>query len=273
MKLSDFIELLIANTEKTNNIRTYTGTWYTGVCRIPDAVTTKIGKLVALLQAQIETEQLCQPDEYLLIYNFQPNFLSDHIYYCSLNATVKPINELEQTQRNSGKLLQIILNATSGEVINNTQAMLEAELITDLEIKIEKLELPRKYGNYLNYRAPCSYVALASYRPIENLSPLFSGNYNQSEFVQTSKAFNSLLEARHYLSEHNGLGKYIAEISGAQEDFAKIKEAGVHLHLIKVINFHNEAITYNPYTTVAPQAERPENKASQLQNVFYKNRR
>ena len=72
---------------------------------MPDELTMKIGKVIALLQAKINEGLLCNKvSECLLIYNFQAGTIHDNNLYCHLDMLVKPIANIHKTNENNGRV-------------------------------------------------------------------------------------------------------------------------------------------------------------------------
>jgi hypothetical protein len=268
MKNAEFLALIATNTNKTTHIRTYSGCWYTGVSRIPEELTTKIGKIIALLQAKINQGQLCDKSkECLLIYNFQPASVSHNHLFCTLDMLVKPLADIQKTDQNIGKPLQLIIDGNTSQVVNNTKGMIDMGLITESEAKEDDLDPPIVYGNYHDFKAICCFAALASYRPINDIVALFRGDLDQGESMQQSIAFDSWIEAHRYLSNKIELGRYILEIIGAKEDFPHLLKSGVSKQLLKVINFFDLCITVTPYAEVSRQEDKLEDQAQRFDQI------
>jgi hypothetical protein len=155
MNNSDFQKLLAEQADKTPNIRAAASFAFSGVNRIPEEIVTKIGSVVSLLQSQVNKGCFCNKDEYLLVYNFQPLLIEDENYFCSLDMVVKPTEKMNELNNSSGKPLQLVINGTTGEVMNNVAGM-AAMGIPDEEEQEE--ELPAIYGNYKDYSNPQNFM-------------------------------------------------------------------------------------------------------------------
>jgi len=151
MEKKEFRDLLARCAETTQNIRVFNDWRYSGVYRVSDEITAKIDCLVTLLQAKVDEGYFCKKDEYLLIYNFQPLFMSDETCLCSLDMVIKPLKEINELGNNNGKPLQLVVNGTTGEVGNNAYGLAvimdEATEEVEEELEIEG-EKPFVYGNY-----------------------------------------------------------------------------------------------------------------------------
>lgn len=136
MKNAEFVALMIANTNKTRNLRTYGRKWFSGARRLNDNVLCRIGHVVgivlppltclsylhiALIQANINQGKFINlSDEYLLVYNFQPvpheeqgNAVS--CLYLTLDMMIRPMALIEDTQTLDGKPIQLVVEAVSGK--------------------------------------------------------------------------------------------------------------------------------------------------------------
>jgi len=189
MKNSEFIALLIANTNKTKNIRTYGSKWFSGARRINDAILCKFGHIIALIQAKIDEGCIIEDkhNEHILLYNVQPLFCSDNkngsdhvvngkkddigskplyevgadIFYITLDMVVKPMCDVDNTHALFGTPMQLVVDAVTGEVMNNTKAMLLIGLIFP-EDTDDSDDPPISYGSFHQYPAVCGFVALSS---------------------------------------------------------------------------------------------------------------
>jgi hypothetical protein len=150
----EFQKLLAEHANKTSNIRGASFT-HSGVNRIPDEIVKKIGSIVSLIQAQIDKGMfatVCKKDEYLLIYNFQPLVTSPN-YLCSLDMAVKPIQQINDLSNSGRKLLQLVIDGTTGDVMNNTAGMMAMGIMGNEEEEEEE-EPPISHGNYHEYSNP-----------------------------------------------------------------------------------------------------------------------
>jgi hypothetical protein len=152
MNNSDFQKLLAGHADKTSNIRAAASFVFSGVNRIPDDIVTKIGGVVSLLQQQVNKGHLCEKDEYLLIYNFQPLYITDENYFCSLDIVVRPAEKINELNNSSGRPLQLVINGTTGEVMNNVAGM------AAMGIPDEEEGLPAIYGNYNDHSNPQNFM-------------------------------------------------------------------------------------------------------------------
>lgn len=246
MKNTEFITIATANANKTARIRIYSGNWISGASRIPDELSKKIGYIINLIHAQIDEGKLCESNEGLLIYNFQPIAISETEYYCSIAMLIKPLDKLNETNILVGTPLQLVINANTGEITNNEHYMLASGLITQHELDSDKNSRAAiSYGVLSDYRASTSFIALASYRPLSesDLQDLFKGKFNSSEMVKKATAFDSIVDAKHYLSDQHELGRYIAEVAVPRQELESLKEKGLGKEIVKVIDYFNDKVT------------------------------
>ena len=125
MNTLEFVTLSTTNTDRTANVRTSSHSWLSsGVHRVPDDISNKFGCVVSLLQAQVDNGLLCKKDEYLLIYNFQILDDTDDACYCSLDMVTKPTAEITETHVIKGSPLHLVINGSSGEVMNHIQGLI-----------------------------------------------------------------------------------------------------------------------------------------------------
>lgn len=185
MKNTEFIALLVAHANKTTHIRAYSGKWHISANRIPDEITTKIGYILTLIQNKITQRQLIKPEQGLLIYNFESLFFenaSTHFY--SLNMLIKPLSELNDTTKDMGKPLQLVINEKTAEILNTTKYLLDAGYLTPDEVAAEELEPPISYGNYGKYSPLCKFIAMRHYQPIDNINNIFEEKYHHRSYTK-----------------------------------------------------------------------------------------
>jgi len=252
MKNAEFISLLIANTNKTKNLRTFAGKWVTGAARVPNEITTQIGRVVALLQAKINEGLICKKDsEGLLVYNFQPILFNKSKTYCSMEMLIRPVEELDLTHLKTGTPFHIIIEGTTTEVCNATKGLLDVGIISAEEIVLEGMEPPRVYGKYRDFLAICGFVALGTKSPLDP-QELFAGQMDQSEEVQNALAFDSCVEARAHLDHVKAKYCYVVESIDPKEKFPEVKQMGLSKVAIKIIDLCQEKmlVTPNPIAQV-----------------------
>lgn len=243
MKNADFVALLTANAAKTNNIRCYSKVWPSGARRVPRYILYKIGAIVSLIQHNIDKGIFCAPEkEGIIIYNFQPAMTHEDCQFCTIDCIKVPIEKLNYTKELIGTPLNIAVNLTTYEVVNNTQSMLDLGLIEADEIAAEGLEPPRIYGKYTDYEPTTAFVALYT---SSNMSPeqLFSGELNEFDVVQKAPFFDSHLEAKEFLSEVTCKNKLIGEVAGSTKDSRKIKINGLSNYLLKILSTDLQVVT------------------------------
>jgi hypothetical protein len=246
MKNADFLVLLTANANKTSRIRVYKGPWKTSAAfLIEDEITNQIGRIVGFLQAKLN--EFCKSDQMLLIYNFQPVGKITHPGYCSLQMVIKPLAEKDQTDKNQGIPIEIIVDGNTGRLMNSSKLLVEWELIEEAFLVNQGLEPPKEYGNYKLFQALTSFLTITSYKPLD-VAEIFSGKYNDSEALQKGHVFDGFIEACHFLNDRKELGKYVAELACSREDIESIKRQGLSKTIIKIIQYPEQKaiVTTNP---------------------------
>jgi len=163
MQVEQFQGLLAKHTVTTSNVRALRTKWYSGVSRIPDEITSKMGSIVSLLQDEITKGRFCRgEDQYLLIYNFQPLQVERGDYLCSLDMVIRPISELGDLDNCTGEPFQLVVNGTTGAVGNSAYGyrMIAAGLEEEGEEseEEEESEMPLIYGNYKDYSDPIDFL-------------------------------------------------------------------------------------------------------------------
>ncbi len=269
MKSTEFLALIAANANKTKNLRSYFGSWPSSINRVPDNIAGKVGRVVAFVQAKINEGHFCNKEtEYLLIYNFQPLHLSqNNIIYYSLDLLRKPTSRIKRVKEKIGEPIQLVIQGETGDVMNNSQFMVEVELATVEEIARDKLEPPTIYGNYRVCPAPCCFVTLLSDEPL-SAEGLFNGVYDESDTVQEGKAFENLLDARRLLAESQALGRYIAEITDTEDEIPRLKKQGLCLETVKLMDYGANTVIVNTHPRVLCMEEPIEDELSRLQDAF-----
>lgn len=246
MTNKELIALLVANANKTQHIRAYSGKWHTGANRISDRVLTKIGYILKLLQDNISEGKLLKPNQCLLIYNFQPLTIGGEVDFYSLDMVIKPFSELNETAQKVGEPYQVVINGKTREVMNNSMYLVEADYMTPEEIAADDLEPSLVYGCYSDYSPECSFVAIASELSINNINDIFAGKYDKSRAIQNSRVFNSWTQAKDWLEARDTSYRYIAELPCCIEEFEERKLNGLGQSIIKVFDIKNNTITETP---------------------------
>lgn len=265
MKNADFVALVVANTNKTKNLRTYGEKWFSGARRVADRVLCKIGQVIALIQIRINEGKIINKDtECLLVYNIQPLLLAglspssvattpdgdvngQYSLYLTLDMIIKPYEEINNTHTLVGKPLQLVIEAVSGEVMSNARAMLQLGIILPEDVGPE--DHIESYGSFKDFNAVCGYVALAS---LTDLDPqvLFNGSLDDSEMVQNSAAFDSVVEASAYLRQLKQtlpvVTAVVAELTLPKEFLPVMLKGGLSKYVLKLIDEDSILITPHP---------------------------
>jgi len=235
MKNAEFVALVVANTNKSRNLRTYGRKWFSGARRLNDCVLCNIGHVIALIQANINLGKIINKhEESLLVYNIQPlgqeNTTS---LYLTMDMMKRPIELIDDTQTLDGKPVQLVVEAVSGEVMNNTKAMLQLGLVCVDELDGD---VPESYGCYKNYRAMCGFAVIeaepASIQPCN----IFNGAMDSSPLVQHCAAFDCIIEGRKYLESKGFADGWIAELVWPKEELPKIIASGISKYILKLIS-------------------------------------
>jgi len=246
MKNAEFVALLIANTNKTKNLRTYSRKWISGARRLNDCVLCSIGHVIALIQAQINEGKIINGlEECLLVYNFQSlpwetDCNEVTALYLTMDMVIRPISLINDTQTLDGRPIQLVVEAVSGEVMNNTKAMLQLGLISEQELEGE---VPESYGCFKNYTAICGFVAIAADSSSIQPSHIFSGSLDSSPLIQHCVAFDSMTEGRKYLESIGIPNGWIAELILPKENLPTIIAAGISHYVLKLINHDSTLVT------------------------------
>jgi hypothetical protein len=249
MKNAEFVALLTSNTNKTNNVRTYSGKWVIGASKLPDNVTNHIGHLVSFLQAKIDEGLICNRDtEGLLIYNFQPIIFHDKELYCNLEALIVSRHQLEMTDLKEGVPIQFFLNTVTGEVSNPTKGMMDLGLVTEDEI-LQEGHQPIVYGTFMDHPALCGFIALSCIEPLD-LTGLFDGHLDKTPLMLLCRAYDSVNEAEAANEKEGNLFRYVGELIYPKEELAKHQEIGIGHQILKVIEVSGKAVHVTPNPTV-----------------------
>lgn len=273
MKNSDFLMALLANCNQTDRIRACTKDrkWRgSGAFAVDDKITKNIGAIVSFLDQNLRN--FCADNEMLLIYNFQSANI-DH--YVSLQAIKKPKEEIDNTDDNSGKPIEIIINGETGEVMNPNQCWLNLG-ITNKENLAAEGESAIIYGNFKKYFPLVYFATFAStsdYTTI-NTQDIFDGKYNQSDAIQKGEVFLTFAEAYDELKNVPWKGKYIIEFAREKqkqeqehtEDLKKKyiewkKSNELHNRMVKLINHKSLEITVKPGYSEIQLKEAPQIQA------------
>jgi CheY-like chemotaxis protein len=166
-----------------------------------------------------------------------------------------------------GEPMQLVIHGETGDVMNNSQFMVDVGLATVEEISIDKLESPTIYGNYTAYPAPCCFVTLLSAGPLV-AELLFNGTYDESRTVQEGKVFENLLDARHMLAESQAVGRYIAEITDTEDEIPHLKKQGLCLETVKLMDYDANTVVVNTHPRVLCMEEPIEDELTRLQDAF-----
>jgi len=262
MKNAELIALMISNTNKTRNLRTYGKRWFSGARRICDKIATKIGKMVALIQDRIDHGEIINGNEQsLLVYNFQPLLRDANALYLTFDMLIKPLEEIHDTHNLSGIPIQVVVDAVTGDVMNNARAMIQMGL-SDMEF--EDFQNPKYYGNYIHYNAICSFVVLRHHEVVRH-EDIFTGKFDRSPLIQTSLAFDSFVEARDYLECNWAEYCMIAELNYPKEEHNTMLAQGkIGRHMIKLIHPHNPEVQVSTKITTEPREDRVDDEVSRL---------
>jgi len=188
-------------------------------------------------------------DKGLLIYNFQPILQIKGLLFCSLDTLIRPLSEIDCTDINSGIPFQFFINGKTTEVMNITQGLLCIELTSPEEIKEEEMDEPIIYGKYKDYSTLCSFAAIKNKEPM-SFQAIYRGEYNQTLSTQNINCFDSMVEARDYLLEHEEEHIYIVEFKGPKEelsDYLKSQTNGDKF--VKIFDLQSGSIDTHPKQT------------------------
>jgi len=252
MKNAELIALLIANTNKTRNLRTYGNKWFSGARRICDRIATKVGQMIALIQDKIDQGEIINGRyESLLLYNFQPLFSDKGAVYITLDMLIKPIEKIHDTHDLSGTPIQLVVDGNSGEVMNNARAMLKLGMMDD----IQEIQNPKYYGNYSEYRAVASFMPIRNHVYLK-ADDIFAGKLDRSECIQSSVALDSFVEAREYLDKEWDEYCMIAELNYPKEEHSAMKADGIGKHIIKLAHPYKPEVKVSDKLSTEPKEDR-----------------
>lgn len=268
MKNAEFLVILAANANKTKNLRGCVSPWPPSISRVPDEISKEFGRIIALIQAKINEGHLCNKDaECLLLYNFQPiHFGKDTTYY-SLDALRKPLNEITKIHEKIGEPIQLAINGKTGEIINNSKLMVEMELATSQEIADEGLEVPKSYGTYHDYQAPCTFFPVQSDSPL-SAEELFKGVYDKSPAIQESKASENLSAALDLLAKSKAAGRYLLELPFPTSEIPLLKERGLGKEVIKFIDYTTHTLVVNCDPVILAKEKPIEDELTRFKMAF-----
>jgi len=266
MKNAELIALMIANTNKTKNLRTYGKKWFSGARRICDRIATKVGHMIALIQHKIDQGEIINGKEQsLLVYNFQPIISNSGAAYVSFDMVIKPIEKIDETHDLTGVPIQLVVDGISCEVMNNARAMLNMGL-TDVEHD-DEIQNPIHYGNYSDYPAVCSYMTLRHHEQVP-AADIFAGKYDKSPLIQDSLAFDSFVEARDYLDNNWCNYCMVAELNYSKEQHGAMLAMGViGRRIIKLIHPHKAEVVVSNKQTVGPHEACVEDEVHRLMDA------
>lgn len=101
----------------------------------------RVGHIITLIQANINKGKIInRATESLLLYNFQPLPCEQQkegevgTLYLTIDMMIKPIAQINDTHKLDGRPIQLVVEAVSGEVMNNSQAMLQLGLLRPEEL-------------------------------------------------------------------------------------------------------------------------------------------
>lgn len=250
MKPEIFKLLVTALSKFTPNIRGYTGRLGTGVHAVPDTIVSQIGKILFLVQEQINQGKLCDKhSQYLLLYNFQPAYLDDNLYICDLSFVIKPLANLlnidvDDTLIITGITIQLALDGNTGEVFNSSYLQEKFDLLSIEEVESKQLPPPEVYGNYQTLEDTYCFAAVVCLNAFRTSEELLDEKYSQTKMFLDSRAFRNYGEAETYLANRKELGRYILLVNCAKKNYPLILSQGLNKFILGLANyFADEAVT------------------------------
>jgi hypothetical protein len=235
MRNIDIILLLTANANKSEHVRVFSGRWYTGADRIPDVIAANIGKLINLIEAQINQGNLCNKDEEsLLIYNVQLSGIDSQI---TIDMVRRSRQLLDCADNLVGSPVHLLIDMDSGMVRNPTSAMLHAGMISSEEVVHENLEQPKEYGRLHDYAAPTTYASMETDEDID-FDGIFHGAYDRSPNVEklgNVSAHVTLQDAFAQLHSSPRSTRAVLEVAGPETELERIFAAGISKYVTKVL--------------------------------------
>jgi len=302
MKNSEFIALLIANTNKTKNVRTYGSKWFSGARRIEDNILCRFGHVVALIQGKIDEGYILEDKdkEHLLLYNVQPLYWHDNntpknrtpiitrkkevggnntptitrkkghenneeqSLYITIDMVIKPMCEVNNTHTLFGAPLQLAVDVKSGEVMNNTKAMLQMGLI--LPEDLDPGDEPISYGSFFLYPAICGFVGLSSdtyFSP----NDVFSGLLDRSEMVLNACAYDSLTETLEGFRSAKNVFNWVGELKTHKEALPDLVREGISRNILKLISDGIDQIFVTPHPETRAVEARVDDQITRLREA------
>eukprot|EP01111_Echinosteliopsis_oligospora_P008973 TRINITY_DN2541_c0_g1_i3.p1 TRINITY_DN2541_c0_g1~~TRINITY_DN2541_c0_g1_i3.p1 ORF type:complete len:171 (-),score=40.04 TRINITY_DN2541_c0_g1_i3:93-605(-) len=142
-----------------------------------------------------------------------------------------------------GHPLQIVVDGISKEVMNNTKAMIQLQVISPSEASIEEMEPPMVYGCYSEYLAQTSFAAF-QHDDVFTSDDIFTGAMNSCSV----ELFDTFIEARDYLINQNKTYQLISELTEPKEKLPEIKVKGLSNYVNKCFTpgYGNITVTSNP---------------------------
>jgi len=149
---------------------------------------------------------------------------------------VKPYSEIDDTNILVGQPLQLIVNAETTEVMNNTKGMLDMKMIEPSDLKEDsELDLPVSYGFYSNYLAIASFMALSSSTPM-SVEEIFRGKCDSDIRVHNARVFDSHLEAQEELHKLGNVCQLVVELNAPKEHIKQSLQHGLSKKIVKIID-------------------------------------
>jgi len=229
----------------------------------------RIGHIIALIQANVDQGRIIDhASESLLMYDFQPVYHYGHWevhngevkMYLSLDMMIKPLEHIDDTQILEGHPLQLVIDTVTGEVMNNTKAMVQLGLLPD---DGDGVGNPESYGFFQDYNAICCFAVIVA--DISTIKPdeLFKGKMDSIDLILNCKAFDSTYEARQFLQESHGLHDgWLVELIVPKEELALVHDHGISKYTIKM--FTNTQIEVNPSKALQRTDAKIETEVSNL---------
>eukprot|EP01113_Clastostelium_recurvatum_P003107 TRINITY_DN11346_c0_g1_i2.p1 TRINITY_DN11346_c0_g1~~TRINITY_DN11346_c0_g1_i2.p1 ORF type:complete len:289 (-),score=20.09 TRINITY_DN11346_c0_g1_i2:132-998(-) len=271
MKNSDFITLLIANTNKSHHIRTYSKHWPSGARRIPDGTLYRIGGIISLLDHRL-SEGMIAPGckngtEALLLYNIQPMIIHQGHQLCSLDFLVKPRSKINDTDTLEGQPLQLIFDIATTEVMNNTQGLMLLGLVTQQDLREdEDMPSPQSYGFFSQFTAITSFMAIASDKDLD-LTAIFNGRHDLEYCIIHGPAYDCFLEASEFNKNSHKPFQLVAELKGPKEELRNMKLKGLSTSIAKIIDFNQSCVMVTDNPVVHPE-DKVEDEVARLKEAL-----
>jgi len=270
MRSSEFLTLIAANANKSKNLRSYFGPWPCSITLVPYEVAGHIGRVISLIQQQIDANLMCdKASEYLLIYNLQPLALSltdEHVYY-SIDMLRKPIASIKNVKNKVGQPFQLVFDSQTQEVMNNSKFLIDQGIATLEEILLDKLDSPASYGSYEGYCSPATFVAIHAKSKLDP-ELVFKGKHDLEQFMLDGKAFENLLEARYYLKKTKSAYCAILELAEPIKSITKLKQIGLSKFAVKIMDLSENHVVVNSDPALLAKEEPIEDQLFRLKNAF-----